>query len=51
MSARAADNMFKTHFDFATFPALGKDFFRLLMGWRCIFKSIHDNIFPSQFFN
>jgi hypothetical protein len=47
-STSATNDMFKAHFHFATFPALGKNFFRLLMGRRGIFKSIHRNLSCKQ---
>jgi len=43
-STGTTNDMFKAHFHFATFPALGENFFRLLMRWRCILESIHENL-------
>jgi hypothetical protein len=47
-STGTTNDMFKAHFHFATFPAFGENFFRLLMGWRGIFKSIHINLSCKQ---
>ena len=47
-STSTTNDMFKAHFHFATFPALGKNFFRLLMRWRSILESIHENLSPKK---
>jgi hypothetical protein len=47
-STSATNDMFKAHFHFATFPALGENFFRLFMRRRGIFKSIHRNLSCNQ---
>jgi hypothetical protein len=47
-STGTTNDMFKAHFNFTTFPALGENFFRLLMRWRCILESIHENLSPKE---
>ena len=47
-STSTTNDMLKAHFHFATFPALGENFFRLLMGWRSILESIHENLSSKQ---